>query len=107
MNLNDLSQHKRNYDEFNEEETTVEPAQTSLAINCLICGKINNRDIRNDNELIANKMMIIKCIPCMFTEIKKETNDGIEKLQSMFLNQLIILKTFLIFRFTQKSKWNN
>ena len=59
--------------------------QTNQEIRCLICEKTTN--IKNDYEINNIKMMIEKCLPSMFTEIEKDTNEAISKFKSIgFLN---------------------
>jgi hypothetical protein len=97
MNFNgDLSQLKCSLDDhFIQEPIGLEcghcvctkciPVQACQEIKCLICEKTTN--IKNDNEIKNIKMMIEKCLPSMFTEIEKDTNEAISKFKSIgFLN---------------------
>ena len=50
-------------------------------INCVQCGTITNRDLRNDKESIPTKLLIKFCLSDLFNEIEKQTAESIDRLK--------------------------
>jgi hypothetical protein len=59
---------------------------STTTLKCSQCGKTTERDLRNDNESITTKMLFKMCLSSLFSEIEKQTNEGVVKLKSLLKN---------------------
>ena len=59
------------------------PNHANEKIECIICGQITDKDLKNEKESILIKRMIKMCLPGLLSEIEKQTIKGINKFKSI------------------------